>query len=335
MTRLLRHLCCWLGLVAFGAWPSPLVAQHGAANGEWRSYAGDTGSTKYSDLDQIGKDNVQDLQIAWRWRSVDYDLKETNPDLELNNVLPVTPLKIGDVLYTSTTVGQAAAIDPGTGETLWIYHALADGAGTTRGRGSRGLAYWTDGSEERILLISSEHLVALDAKTGKPYREFGERGKVNLAPGMGPRLDQEFRWNAAPLVCRDVVVVGASLSDSPKVKEMPPGYVRAYDARTGELRWRFNPIPQPGEVGNETWEDGSWEYSGQANVWTFMSSDEELGYVYLPLSTPTNDWYGGHRLGDNLFAESLACLECETGTRVWHFQMVHHGLWDYGQCVGA
>ena len=329
MTRLLRHLCCWLALVGFGAWTSPLVAQHGAANGEWRSYAGDAGSTKYSDLDQIGKDNVQDLQIMWRWRSVDYDLKETNPDLELINVLPVTPLKIGDVLYTSTNVGQAAAIDPGTGETLWIYHALADGAGTMLGRGSRGLAYWTDGSEERILLISGEHLVALDAKTGKPYREFGERGKVNLAPGMGPRLDKEFRWNAAPLVCRDVVVVGASLDDTVKVKEMPPGYVRAYDVRTGELRWQFNPIPQPGEVGDETWEDGSWEYSGQANVWTFMSADEELGYVYLPLSTPTNDWYGGHRLGDNLFAESLACLECETGTRVWHFQMVHHGLWDY------
>ena len=329
MTRLLKNLCCCLGLVTFGGLTTSLIAQQGAKHGEWPSYAGDMGSTKYSNLSEIGKDNVQDLQIMWKWRSVDYDLQETNPDLNLANILPVTPLKIGNILYTSTNVGQAVAIHPATGETLWVYDALADGAGTVRGLGNRGLSYWTDGADERILLMSGEYLVALNAKTGKPVPEFGEQGKVNLTPGMGPRLDKEFRWNAAPVVCRDVVVVGAALDDTVKVKEQAPGYVRGYDVRTGELRWQFNPIPQPGDVGNETWENGSWEYSGAANVWTLMSADEELGYVYLPHGTPTNDWYGGHRLGDNLFAESLVCLECETGEYVWHFQMVHHGLWDY------
>ena len=328
MTRSLRHLGRWFVVVMLGTWASAVAAQQGATNGEWRSYGGDTGSTKYSDLDQINEDNVENLQIAWRWRSVDYELKDTHPDLRFNNVLLVTPLKVGDALYTSTNVGQAAAIDPATGQTRWTYHALEDGAGSARARATRGVAYWTDGSEERILLISGEYLVALDAKTGRPFRDFGEDGKVNLARGMGPLLEQ-YRWNAAPLVCRDVVIVGVALSDNPRVKEMPPGYVRAYDVRTGELRWRFNPISQPGELGNETWEAGSWEYSGNANVWTLMSADEELGYAYLPFSTPTNDWYGGHRPGDNLFAESLVCVECATGERVWHFQMVHHGLWDY------
>ena len=176
--------------------------------------------------------------------------------------------------------------------------------------------------------MSGEHLVALGTRTGELYPEFGENGKVDLRQDMGPRL-QRYNWNAAPLVCGDVVIVGAAMSDNPTRQEATPGYVRGYDVITGQLRWRFNPVPRPGQPGNETWEDGSWEYSGNANVWTLMSADEELGYVYLPVSTPTNDWYGGHRLGDNLFAESLVALECATGERVWHFQMVHHGLWDY------
>jgi len=277
---------------------------------------------------------VQDLQLAWTWRSVDYDRQEENPDLRFNNLLLATPLKVGDALFTSTNLGQAAAIDPVTGETLWVYNPLAEGTGTVQGRpaglprGTRGLAYWTDGSDDRLLIVSGEHLVALGTRTGEPYSEFGEGGRVDLRRDMGPRL-QGYAWNAAPLVCGDVVIVGAAMSDNPTRQEATPGYVMGYDVITGELRWRFNPVPQPGQAGNETWEDGSWEYSGNANVWTVMSADEELGYVYLPVSTPTNDWYGGHRLGDNLFAESLVALECATGERVWHFQMVHHGLWDY------
>ena len=328
LRRLLKRSILWIGVLGVALPASPALGQQGAQNGEWRSYGGDAGSTKYSPLDAIDETNVQNLEVVWRWQSVDYERQAEDPDLRFNTVLLATPLKVGNALFTSTNLGQAAAIDPVTGETLWVYNSVAEGTAAARGRGTRGLAYWTDGSDDRLLLVSGEHLVALGTQTGELYPEFGEGGKVNLRQDMGPRL-QRYYWNAAPLVCGDVVIVGAGMSDSPTRQEAAPGYVRGYDVITGQLRWRFNPVPRPGEVGNETWEEGSWEYSGNANVWTLMSADEELGYVYLPVSTPTNDWYGGHRLGDNLFAESLVALECATGERVWHFQMVHHGLWDY------
>ena len=326
--QLLRRSILCVGVFGVALPASPTFGQQGAQNGEWRSYGGDAGSTKYSPLDAIDETNVQNLEVVWRWESVDYQRQAEDPELTFNHVLLATPLKVGNALYTSTNLGQAAAINPVTGETLWVYNSVAEGTAVEQPRSTRGLAYWADGSEDRLFLVSGEHLVALGAQTGELYPEFGEDGKVDLRRDMGPRLER-YRWNAAPLVCGDMVIVGAALSDNPTRKEMTPGYVRGYDVITGQLRWRFNPVPQPGELGNETWEDGSWEYSGNANVWSLMSADEELGYVYLPVSTPTNDWYGGHRLGDNLFAESLVALECATGERVWHFQMVHHGLWDY------
>ena len=326
--QLLRRSILWMGVLGLALPASSVFGQQGAQNGEWRSYGGDAGSTKYSSLDVIDETNVQDLEVVWRWQTVDYERQAEDPDVRFNSLLLATPLKVGDALFTSTNLGQAAAIDAVTGETLWVYNSVAEGTSAGRGRGTRGLAYWTDGSDERLLTVSGEHLVALGTRTGELYPEFGENGKVDLRQDMGPRL-QRYSWNAAPLVCGDVVVVGAAMSDSPTRQEATPGYVRGYDVMTGELRWRFNPVPQPGEAGNETWEDGSWQYSGNANVWSLMSADEELGYVYLPVSTPTNDWYGGHRLGDNLFAESLVALECATGERVWHYQMIHHGLWDY------
>ena len=326
--QLLRRSILWMGVLGLALPASSVFGQQGAQNGEWRSYGGDAGSTKYSSLDVIDETNVQDLEVVWRWQTVDYERQAEDPDVRFNSLLLATPLKVGDALFTSTNLGQAAAIDAVTGETLWVYNSVAEGTSAGRGRGTRGLAYWTDGSDERLLTVSGEHLVALGTRTGELYPEFGENGKVDLRQDMGPRL-QRYSWNAAPLVCGDVVVVGAAMSDSPTRQEATPGYVRGYDVITGELRWRFNPVPQPGEAGNETWEDGSWQYSGNANVWSLMSADEELGYVYLPVSTPTNDWYGGHRLGDNLFAESLVALECATGERVWHYQMIHHGLWDY------
>jgi len=326
--QLMRRSILWMGVLVLALPASPVFGQRGAQNGEWRSYGGDAGSTKYSSLDVIDETNVQDLEVVWRWQTVDYERQAEDPDVRFNSLLLATPLKVGDALFTSTNLGQAAAIDAVTGETLWVYNSVAEGTSAGRGRGTRGLAYWTDGSDERLLTVSGEHLVALGTRTGELYPEFGENGKVDLRQDMGPRL-QRYSWNAAPLICGDVVVVGAAMSDSPTRQEATPGYVRGYDVITGELRWRFNPVPQPGEAGNETWEDGSWQYSGNANVWSLMSADEELGYVYLPVSTPTNDWYGGHRLGDNLFAESLVALECATGERVWHYQMIHHGLWDY------
>ena len=328
MRQLLRRSILWMGVLGLALPASSVFGQQGAQNGEWRSYGGDAGSTKYSSLDVIDETNVQDLEVVWRWQTVDYERQAEDPDVRFNSLLLATPLKVGDALFTSTNLGQAAAIDAVTGETLWVYNSVAEGTSAGRGRGTRGLAYWTDGSDERLLTVSGEHLVALGTRTGELYPEFGENGKVDLRQDMGPRL-QRYSWNAAPLVCGDVVVVGAAMSDSPTRQEATPGYVRGYDVMTGELRWRFNPVPQPGEAGNETWEDGSWQYSGNANVWSLMSADEELGYVYLPVSPPTNDWYGGHRLGDNLFAESLVALECATGERVWHYQMIHHGLWDY------
>ena len=332
--QLLRRSILWMGVLGVTLPAPPAFGQQGAQDGEWRSYGGDAGSTKYSPLDGIDETNVQNLEVVWRWQSVDHERQAEDPELRFNSVLLATPLKVGNALYTSTNLGQAAAIDPVTGETLWVYNSVAEGTSGGRGRGTRGLAYWTDGSDDRLLIVSGEHLVALGTGTGELYPEFGEDGKVDLRRDMGPRLEQ-YRWNGAPLVCGDVVIVGAAMSDNPTRQEATPGYVRGYDVITGQLRWRFNPVPQPGEPGNETWEDGSWEYSGNANVWTLMSADEELGYVYLPVSTPTNDWYGGHRLGDNLFAESLVALECATGQRVWHFQMVHHGLWDYDNPASA
>ena len=318
----------WVAVLMVLSQASSVGGQQGAQEGEWRNYAGDAGSTKYSGLSVIDESNVQDLEIAWRWQSVDYERQAEDPELRFSNLLLATPLKVGDALYTSTNLGQAAAIDPSTGETLWVYDAPTEGTGGSGTRGTRGLAYWSGDGDERLLTVSGQFLVALDVSTGAVHRDFGDNGKVDLRRGMGAR-PQPFRWNAAPMVCGDVVIVGAAMSDSPMQRRMPRGYVRGYDVRTGRLMWRFNPVPQPGEFGNDTWEDGSWEYSGHANLWSLMSADEELGYVYLPLSTPTNDWYGGHRLGDNLFAESLVALECATGQRVWHFQMVHHGLWDY------
>ena len=322
-------ILCLLSAIVFVEVQPVVAQQHQQPPGEWRWYGGTSEGSKYSPLDQIHARNVADLRVAWRWRSIDYDLADDNPDLRFNHTLLGTPLMVGNRLFMSTNLGQAAAIDPTTGETLWSYRALDDGAGRPRGGSTRGVGYWHDPGldDERIFLVSGERLVAIDAKTGEPIREFGEGGKVNLRDGI-PRLE-EYQWNAPPLVCRDTVIVGIYVNDVPTHKEQAPGYIRGFDAVTGRLKWQFNPIPQPGELGNETWEDGSWEYTGSATVWSVMTADENLGYAYLPTGTPTHNWYGGHRPGNNLFAESLLCLECNTGRLMWHYQLIHHGIWDY------
>ena len=215
-----------------------------------------------------------------------------------------------------------------------------------RGSATRGVAYWSDDTavgaerDERVIAIVGPYLVALDARTGARYPDFGDAGAIDLRLGYDDRTVDSYTWRSAPLVVNDVVVVGSYITDflaavQPVTKEAPPGDVRGYDVRTGERLWIFHTIPREGEFGNETWETNidedrpSWEYSGHTNMWSFPSGDEELGYVYLPLTTPTNDYYGGHRPGANLFAESLVCLDAKTGERVWHFQAIHHGLWDY------
>ncbi len=300
--------------------------------GDWVYYGHDLTSSKYSPLDQINADNFKDLQIAWRWRSIEERVAKENRAVLPSQFKP-TPLVVKGVMYLPTSVNQIVALDPGTGELLWEFDPQAYKAGRPANVGfqHRGISYWTDGTQERILVASQDRkLWALDAKTGQPCKDFNDGAPVDLEKTLGGVSNPRMITHTSPVaICRNTIVVGSIIFDGPTMKEMPPGHVRGFDVRTGAMKWIFHTIPQEGEFGVETWENDSWKYSGNTNVWSMMSVDEELGYVYLPVSTPTNDMYGGHRLGDNLFAESLVCLNAETGERVWHFQAVHHGLWDY------
>ncbi|HIE91728.1 MAG TPA: pyrroloquinoline quinone-dependent dehydrogenase [Acidobacteria bacterium] len=301
---------------------------------EWPAYAADQAGTKYLPLDQINADTVHDLEIVWRQPVI--------PDAIRNGVTtrgPVgsqtTPLMAGGLLYFSTGLGTIAALAPTTGEVVWNTGPSDD----ERVRQTRGVAHWTDGNEQRIVATLGPKLVSLDARTGERDPEFGEAGEVDLRLGL-MRPFPNFYWNAAPIIVRDVIIIGSFVEDITSNqltanKESPRGDVRGYDVRTGELVWTFHTIPRENEFGVETWgadpvdDRASWEYSGNTNMWAHPTGDEELGIVYLPLSTPTNDYYGGHRPGDNLFAESLVAVDVETGERLWHFQAIHHGVWDY------
>jgi quinoprotein glucose dehydrogenase len=309
-----------------------VVAERPVPEGEWHTWGADAHYTRYSPLAEIGKANVQDLGVAWRWRSADREVQASNP-LWRAGRNEDTPVMANGSLYTITGLGLIVALDPATGQTRWVHDPEGYKIG---GSGSvsfvqRGLAYWSDGAVERVLAGTNDgYLVSVDARTGKPDQAFGTRGKVDLLE-MLPGANRVARQVAGrrPLIAGDVVIAGSSINDSAPNKEMPPGYVQAFDVRSGKRLWMFRTIPRPGEFGNDTWEGDSAEYSGNTNVWAGMAYDPELDYVYLPTSTPTNDYYGGHRLGDNLFAETLVCVEAKTGKRVWHFQAVHHGLWDY------
>ncbi|MCY4028201.1 MAG: pyrroloquinoline quinone-dependent dehydrogenase [Acidobacteria bacterium] len=330
-----------IGLIA----PPPAAAQYGAVDGEWRSYAGDPGSTKYSPLDQIDAGNFSDLRIAWRWASVDadVDLEAIGSDDERLSIfgLQATPLMIDGVLYLSTALYQAAAVDAGTGETIWVHDPQSYlGGKPTHAFRSRGVAYWSedDGSDARIFWGTSEaYLVAVDAHTGEPIRDFGDDGRVDLMEGIPRAVRGETNYQgrnligvaSPPAIARDVVLTPTIISDFVIRQEAPPGWVKGVDARTGDVKWVFRTVPLGDDFGADTWQNESWRYSGNANIWPPLSSDEELGMFYLPTGTPTSDYYGGHRLGDNLFAESIVAVDAETGARVWHFQAVHHGVWDY------
>ncbi len=322
-----------------------VVAQRPEApppGGEWRYYAGDAASTKYSPLDQITRENVGRLEIAWRWGSPDNEVAKANPAARPGGYQD-TPLMVSGVLYTTTSLGVYAAIDPGTGQTLWQYDPEIWKLGRPPNLGftHRGAAYWSDppsrpgrfGEAGRPRIISGTHdahLVALDAETGRPVPSFGDNGRVDVIAGLAyAERVRNYAINSTPVIAGNVIVAGANIQDLPQTREQPRGDIFGFDARTGRKLWTFHSIPRPDELGAETWEDGSGEYTGGTNVWSMITVDEALGYVYLPFGTPTNDYYGGHRPGDNLFAESLVCLDARTGRRVWHFQAVHHGLWDY------
>ena len=333
-------------IVAAVAPPAPVAAQQGAPNGEWPYYGGDLGGTKYSGLDQIDATNFDDLQIAWRWQSADAGLdldaiREIHEDLSLVN-LKVTPLMVGGVLYVVTPLRLAVALDAGTGETIWVHNpeVIRDTSFSINSSNfsSRGGAYWRDGDDEFFYYGTPDgYLLALDARTGEPVAGFGNGGRVDLAEELPRNGRGLVDWrghpfvsvNSPPLVARGVIVTPLSISDQPIAREQAPGWVQGVDARTGETRWMFRTVPESDDFGVDTWGGDSWRYTGGANVWSAFAADEELGIVYLPTGTPTNDYYGGHRPGDNLFAESIVALDIETGARQWYFQAVHHGVWDY------
>jgi glucose dehydrogenase len=301
-------------------------AQQGATDGEWRAFAGDLGSTKYSALDQITADNVDELQVAWRRPIVDASYRAMDANLSYSNVSTAAPLVVDGVGYVPNAIGLVEAFDIETGETRWTQSPFG-GADDLRGAGTRGVAYWSDGADARILAQRGEYLYALHPDTGARFDDFGDGGRVHLTIGLAEGA--RYRWGGAPTVVRDVVVLGQSMTDTFETKEAIRGDVRAFDVRTGELRWVFHTVPQAGEFGTDTWADDSYAFSGHAPVWSLFSADEELGYLYMPITSPTNDMYGGHRGGDNLYGQSIVCVDASTGERVWHFQTVHHGLWDY------
>src|SRR5881296_1876659 len=316
--------------------------QPSTKKGDWPHYTSDVRGTKYSPLDQINASNFNKLEVAWRFKTDNFG---TFPEYKLEG----TPLAIRGVLYTTAgTRRDVIALDGKTGELMWV-HSMREGkraAVSPRQLSGRGVSYWTDGKgDERIVYVTTGYrLVELNAKTGAPVQSFGKDGvvdlKVGVVKGKGEQIDLEtgeIGVHSTPLVVKDVIVVGSAMREGATVSthNNTKGLVRAYDVRTGKLLWTFNTIPRPGEFGNDTWEKESWATNGNAGVWTQISVDEELGLVYLPVETPTSDFYGGHRPGNNLFGESLVCVDLTTGQRKWHFQFIHHGVWDHDMSSAA
>lgn len=318
----------------------PVVVDPAAKPVEWRAYNGNYASTRYSPLDQINKDTVKSLHVVWRQSlTPDVPREAKAPPPSSNN--ETTPLMVGGLVYYSTGTGGVAALDAATGKVVWNRDpvtvgdaASADDPARRAGGATRALSYYADGGDGRIIaLTGGQYLAALNARTGKPIADFGVNGRIDLRKGQDSGTT--FSWRTGPtVIVRGVVIIGSVVNDinaarGVQLKTAQRGDVRGIDARTGKQLWIWHSIPQAGEAGNETWLDQSWKYTGHTNVWGAMSADEDLGLVYLPETTPTNDWYGGKRPGNDLFAESIVALDAKTGKRVWHFQGVHHGLWDY------
>src|SRR5437879_6567127 len=315
---------------------SSQTGQPSTANGEWPSYNADLRGTRYSPLDQINASNFNKLEIAWRFKT---DNLGPFPEYKLEG----TPLMIKGVLYTTGgTRRSVVALDAKTGKMIWAnsYREGKRAAVAPRQLSGRGVAYRPDGKgDDRILYVTTGYrLTALNAKNGAMINSFGKDGivdlKVGAVKGNNEQIDLEtgeIGIHSTPIVVRDTVIIGSSMREGATVPthNNTKGLVRAFDARTGKQLWRFNTMPGPGEFGNDTWENGSWATNGNTGVWTQFTVDEDLGLVYLPVETPTSDWYGGHRPGNNLFAESLVCVDLKTGQRKWHYQVVHHPIWNY------
>ncbi len=330
-----RYECAMFALATMAGamlWPSSSNAQNKDNGTEWPTYAADLAGTRYRPLDQINASNFNDLEIAWRFKT---DNLGDRPEYKLEG----TPLMVGGVLYATAGSRRAAiALDAATGELLWVHgeHEGQRGGSAPRQLSGRGLAYWSDGKEARILYVTPGYrLICLDAKTGMSIQTFGDHGSVDLKTDddqtIFPDLTVgEIGLQSAPVVAKDTVIIGAAFREgmTPKSMRNNKGYVRGFDVRTGKRLWIFHTIPQKGEFGYDTWLNNSAEYTGNTGVWTQVTVDEELGLVYLPVEAPTSDFYGGHRPGNNLFGESLVCVDLKTGKRKWHYQLVHHALWD-------
>jgi quinoprotein glucose dehydrogenase len=316
--------CLLIGCIASA------IAQTGAKNGEWATYGGDLGNTHYSPLDQITAANFNTLEVAWRFKT---GFLGPSPEYQYEG----SPLMVRGKLYATAGSRRAiVSLDAATGELLWMHseNEGARGADAPRQLSGRGLAWWTDGKDERILYVTPGYrLIELNAATGAPVPSFGKNGVVDLKLDDDQEIDLvtgEIGWHAAPVVAKNVVIIGAAhlVGDAPKSKNHVKGYVRGFDVRTGKRLWIFHTIPQAGEFGVDTWLQDSWSYTGNTGVWGQVSVDEQLGLVYLPVELPTGDYYGGHRPGNGLFGESLVAVDLQTGKRKWHYQLVHHGIWD-------
>ena len=315
--------------VAWLAACEPRLSRGDPDSADWAYFGGDKAFTRYTPVDQITRDNVGDLKILWRRPAVDAALTASFPDLGVSGYLRATPILIDGVLYAPNGVGLAEAFDPETGETHWIQQPWPRTIEEARGRSSRGMDYWTDGSDRRLIHVRGGYLHALDPETGHARPDFGDGGRVDLVPPQARR----FSWSSGPIVVNDVIVVAGTVDGAGdsgmRWRGSAPDNLRGYDVRTGELLWTFYVVPREGELGADTWGNESWRESGDLGAWCCLSADEELGFVFVPFSAPTAAYYGGHRPGDNLFSNSLVAIDVATGERVWHFQMVHHDLWEY------
>jgi len=322
----------WSVVFGLAGMPTCAYGQYHARETEWPTYAADLAGTRYRPFDQINASNFNDLEVAWRLKTDNFG---NRPEYKLEG----TPLMVNGVLYTTAGSRRAAiAIDAATGELLWLHgeHEGKRGAAAPRQLSGRGLAYWSDGKEERIFYFTPGYrLVCLDAKTGARVPSFGKDGIVDLKLDddqtiLPDLVTGEIGLHSTPIVAGDTVIVGAAFREgfTPSSKRNNKGYVRGFDVRTGKRLWIFHTIPKKNEFGYDTWLNGSAEYTGNTGVWTQITVDEQLGLVYLPVESPTGDFYGGHRPGNNLFGESLVCVDLKTGERKWHFQLVHHPLWD-------
>jgi quinoprotein glucose dehydrogenase len=331
MTRAAANLAFALAAGAGAA--SGLQAQERALV-EWPTYGGDAGGMKYSPLRDIDRSNVAGLVRAWTWSTLDPAEPPADSGRPARGgTFQATPIMINDTLYLPTPLNQVVALDANSGRELWRFDPQAYRVGQpSNGTGlvHRGVAAWTDGQHRRIFINSRWRLFALDAATGRPIPSFGSGGQIDLTEGLSRPVNRLHYTNTSPpVVWGDLVILGNGVGDRLMYRGDPPGDVQAFDVRTGQRVWRFNPVPGPGEFGHETWEGDSWKYTGHTNVWAPFTVDSARGLVYLPFGTPSSDWYGGRRPGANLFGEAIVCLDARTGRRVWHFQTIHHGLWDY------